>query len=170
LQDVNQVDGAESFISSQLHDIEYNGELNRAAQQGAKFALLLSMLEQNTLFRPHIAADDAENPASDIPSLSHYRSARLAANSDYWHEVVQTENYIQSGELQNARLWLAMHPEPLSLMNDAKQIPQEVLENCALATRQRIEKSKLNEVAQDPTSLFDILSELDQTEPIAASV
>jgi len=47
---------------AQLHDIEYNGELNRAHHQGAKFALLLSMLEPKyALFRPHIAPDPKSN-------------------------------------------------------------------------------------------------------------
>ncbi|MGO4893755.1 VC2046/SO_2500 family protein [Flavobacterium sp. W21_SRS_FM6] len=169
MQNVNSTIEFGSVFSEQLRDIEYNGELNRAAQQGAKFALLLSMLEQNILFRPHIAADEAQSPASDIPSLSHYRRAPLAANVDYWQEVVHTERFIQRGELQNARLWLAMHPEPLSLFNDAKHIPDEVLENCALTTRQRVKPGNNSGVAQDPTKLFDLLAGINQTEPIATS-
>lgn len=165
MQDVNHVQGAEPTIGAQLHDIEYNGELNRATHQGAKFALLLSMLEQNALFRPHIAPDPKVELASDIQNLSHYRSAPMAPTSAYWHEVVQTEHFIQAGELDNAKLWLAMHPEPLSLLNDAKHIPEEVLDNCSLVVRQRLEKVKISELPQDPTGLYDILQDIEQSQP-----
>lgn len=165
MQDVNQVQSAEPIISARLHDIEYNGELNRATQQGAKFALLLSMLEQNALFRPHIAADPKVELASDMQSLSYYRSAPISATSAYWHKVVQTEHFIQAGELDNAKLWLAMHPEPLSLLNDAKHIPQEVFENCSLAVRHRFATANSNEVQQEPAGLYDILQEIEQSQP-----
>lgn len=158
-----------ALFSRALPDLEYNGELNRATQQGAMFALLLSMLEQNILFRPHIAPDQEPELTAEIASLSHYRSIPLAANSSYWQEVEQTEHFIQGGDLQNAKLWLAMHPEPLSLFNDAKKIPSEVLENCALSVRQRATTTTMAELPQDPPGLYDILQDLNQSHPHQAS-
>ena len=38
----------------QLADFEYSGSLNKATAQGAKFALLMAMLEADCLQRPYI--------------------------------------------------------------------------------------------------------------------
>lgn len=170
---MSQIDAASEtggLLTRQLDDLEYNGALNHATGQGAKFALLLSMLEQNALYRPHIAADDKVEPFPDIQAISYYRPLPLAANSSYWQEVVQTEHFIQTGELQNAKLWLVMHPEPLSLLNDAKHIPQVILENCAYSVRQRAEKNNPTDIPQDATGLYDILADINRVEPIQVQV
>jgi beta-glucosidase/6-phospho-beta-glucosidase/beta-galactosidase len=162
LQNVDSTPESGSVFTEQLRDIEYNGGLNHATGQGAKFALLLAMLEQNAMLRPTIAKDDddvQDKYQSDLVGLSFYRSAPLAADEQYWSQVSATEGYIQSGELANAKLWLAMHPEPLSLHNDAKHISDEIIENCALPVRERLKQSQ-KQFTQDATGLYDILQDI----------
>ena len=163
LQNVDSTPESGSVFSEQFRDLEYNGELNQATAHGAKFALLLAMLEQNSLLRPTIAKDEdrAEDKyQNDIAALSFYRSAPLAADQQYWSKVTLTENFIQSGELENAKLWLTMHPEPLSLYNDALHIPEAILENCALHVRERLKQAQQKQFEQDATGLYDILQDV----------
>lgn len=162
MQNVDSTPESGSVFTEQLRDIEYNGGLNHATGQGAKFALLLAMLEQNPMLRPTIAKDDEEvqdKYQKDIAGLSFYRSAALAADEQYWDKVKFTEGYIQRGELHNAKLWLAMHPEPLSLFNDAKHISDDIIENCALPVRERLKQSQ-KQFTQDVTGLYDILQNI----------
>ena len=164
---VSQVDSTSDptrLFSHSLDDHEYNGALNQAAAQGAKFALLLAMLEQNSLLRPGIASDDDQAPdyyQTQLALLSHYRTPALAADDSYWSKVMATQHYIQQGETANARLWLTLHPEPLSLRNDAHFIDEEVIENCALAVRQRLQHAQAKRFKQDASILYDILQKVN---------
>ena len=169
MQNVDSTPESGSVFNEQLRDIEYNGVLNHATGQGANFALLLAMLEQNTLLRPSIGKDDdtQDNLQGQLAGLSHYRSPPLAADEQYWSLVTSTQHFIQGGELDNARLWLAMHPEPLSLHNDALHIPDEVLENCSLLVRERLKNQQAKEFKQDATGLYDILQDI-QSQHVAA--
>jgi hypothetical protein len=170
LQNVDSPPESGSVFTEQLRDIEYNGALNHATGQGAKFALLLAMLEQNTLLRPSMAKDDDSaqlDQQSLLAGLSYYRAAPLAADEQYWSLVTNTEGYIHNGDLDNARLWLAMHPEPLSLHNDALHIPEEIIENCSLVVRERLKKTQQKQFSQDATVLYDILQGLSPQEVAA---
>lgn len=151
-------------FSHSLDDLEYNGALNQATGQGAKFALLLAMLEQNSLLRPGIASDTdntADYYQTQLALLSHYRKPALAADESYWSKAVATQHYIHQGETANARLWLSMHPEPLSLRNDVHFIDEEVIENCALIVRQRLQTAQQKRFEQDVTILYDILQDVN---------
>ena len=69
--------------------------------------------------------------------------------------------------IDNARLWLAMHPEPLSLNNDALHIAEEIIENCSLVVRERLKKTQQKQFSQDATVLYDILQGLSPQEVAA---
>lgn len=170
MQNVDSPPESGSVFTEQLRDIEYNGVLNHATGEGAKFALLLAMLEQNTLLRPSMAKDDDSaqlSEQSQLAGLSYYRAAPLAADEHYWSLVTNTEHFIQSGDIDNARLWLAMHPEPLSLHNDALHIPEEIIENCSLVVRERLKTTQQKQFNQDATVLYDILQGLSPQEVAA---
>ena len=153
----------EAFLS---RDYELNGTINRAAGEGAKFALILAMLEQDCTHRPHLEKSEALNQNPKIDNdFNYYRSNPLSANAQYWQTCQQTSQLIHSGELHSAKLWLAMHPEPLSQYNKLDAINADVITNCSLNTQTRIRQAKEKVVNVDETGLYDILQQL---QPLSA--
>lgn len=154
---------AQALLSS---DYELNGTINRAASEGAKFALLLAMLEQDCTHRPQIEKTQELSPISEGESnLHYYRCPPLSVNNTYWQTSQHTSQLIYRGQLHSAQLWLAMHPEPLSQHNKANAIDEDVIANCSLNTQRRLQASEEKVVKLDETVLYDILQEL---EPISA--
>jgi hypothetical protein len=154
---------AKASLSS---DYELNGTINRAASEGAKFALILAMLEQNCIHRPHLEKSKVLAQSSQVNSdINHYRSNPLSVNDTYWQTCQHTSQLIHSRQLHSAHLWLAMHPEPLSLHNTPDLIGEEVIANCSINTQNRIQQAKHNVLKVDETGLYDILQEL---EPVSA--
>ncbi len=143
-------------------DRELNGEVNRAANQGAKFSLLMAMLEPNHLYRPKIENPEHLQPDNhaQLPS-HHYRSCPLGMNQQGWAKLDQTSRLIGMGLTQSAQLWLAMHPEPLSQFNDNSQLPVEVKVNCSFQAQSRLHNNMDNEIQTDETALFDILQSIE---------
>ena len=153
----------EALLSS---DYELNGTLNRAASEGAKFALILAMLEQDCTHRPHLAKSKELNQNAEIDNnLTHYRNSPLSANDQYWQTCQQTSQMFNSGQLHSAHLWLAMHPEPLSQYNKSDAINADIITNCSLNTQTRIREARENMVSVNEIGLYDILQQL---EPITA--
>ena len=154
---------AATFISSS--DFELNGEINRASQQGAKFALLVAMLEPNALHRPRFGeSEPSEYYQGKNPELYHYRRSSLMAKSEYWQGADNPAKLIRSGHIASAQLWLAMHPEPLSLHNDAAHIDEDIMNNATVFAQSRLKKEALADIQVDETGLFDILDELKATQ------
>ena len=56
---------SDALLSS---DYELNGTINRAASEGAKFALILAMLEQDCIHRPHLGKSKElnQNPELEV--------------------------------------------------------------------------------------------------------
>ena len=149
----------EALFSS---DYELNGTINRAMSEGAKFALILAMLEQDSMHRPHLEAPKETNQISEVEkNLNHYRANPLSANDTYWQTCQHTSQLIHNGQLHSAQLWLAMHPEPLSQHNKADAINEEVFANCNINTQTRMQQATQSVVKIDETGLYDILQELE---------
>ena len=150
---------SEALLSS---DYELNGTINRAASEGAKFALMIAMLEQNCVHRPHIekAQELNQNPKLDS-AINHYRNNPLSVNDTYWQTCQHTSQLIHDGQLHSAQLWLAMHPEPLSQYNKPDAINEEIITNCSINTQNRIQQAKEKVVKIDETGLYDILQQLE---------
>jgi hypothetical protein len=143
-------------------DYELNGTINRAASEGAKFALILAMLEQDCTHRPHIEKHKDINQTPRVESdLNYYRSSPLSANDTYWQTSQHTSQLIHGGQLLSAHLWLAMHPEPLSQYNKSDVIDEAVIANCSINTQTRLKQAEQNELKVDETVLYDILQELE---------
>lgn len=155
-----------SPVSSQL-DLEFCGSLNRASSQGAKFALLLSMLQQNYLERPSVARpnnarQDDSPPTDDIAGLSLYPKVPLSARIQDWQYADTASAIMHNDGIKSAHLWLAMHPQPLSLHNDVCVIDEDVLANCDIHTQQR-HKNDVEleqEIEVDETGLYDLLQQI----------
>ena len=154
------VDSQSVETQSRVFDRELNGELNRASAQGAKFALLLAMLEQDYLHRPKLIESDSEdddNGANSVSSICHYPPTPLKVESQHWTQANYASEVINKESIVSAHLWLIMHPQPLSLHNNAYTIGEDVLVNCDLHTQQRHRISEDNNLQVDETGLYDIL-------------
>lgn len=148
-------------IESQLplaHDYELNGTVNRAANEGAKFALLLAMLEQSCIHRPHLEKpDDAHHALLNEPPPHYYRVSPLSAGKEYWQTCQHTSQLVHSNQLHGMKLWLAIHPEPLSQHNNPQEIDSEIIANCSISAQNRIQQGASKQIAVDETRLYDIL-------------
>lgn len=149
----------EALLSS---DYELNGTINRAAGEGAKFALIMAMLEQDCIHRPHLEKPKELNHIPNVESdINHYRGNPLSVNDTYWQTCKHTSQLIHNGQLHSAHLWLAMHPEPLSQHNKPDVIDDEVIANCSVNTQARMQQAKEKVMHVDETGLYDILQQLD---------
>ena len=152
----------EALLSS---DYELNGTVNRAASEGAKFTLMMAMLEQECIHRPRIQTSKQINQGAEVNEevnhdFHHYRRSPLSANDSYWQTCQQTRQLIHSGQLHSAQLWLAMHPEPLSQYNQSDKIGEDVIANCSINTQTRMQMAKEKIVHVDEIGLFDMLQQL----------
>jgi hypothetical protein len=153
LDSVNTNQSANNAITEALllNDYELNGTINRAASEGAKFTLMMAMLEQECIHRPHIEASKQINQMVGVENdLHHYRTIPLSAN-----ELMHT------GQLLSAQLWLAMHPEPLSQYNQSYKIDKNVIANCSINTQTRMQQANEKVIKVDETGLYDILHTLE---------
>lgn len=145
-------------------DLEWSGKVNRSLGQGRSFALLLSMLESNTVHRVRVATDDEYSSLSDSGLKSMYRTAPLATSDKDWQlSDIGRQTFLANQT--DGMLFQAMHPQPLSLYNDAQKIPAEVHQNCSFNTQQRLKSHQQNPVDANPTLLYDVLEDI-QSSPV----
>lgn len=149
---------AEALLGS---DYELNGTINRAASEGAKFALILAMLEQDCTHRPQIDKPKQQDSLEALKALNYYRSSPLSANDTYWQTCHHTNELIHQGQLSSAHLWLAMHPEPLSQLNNPDEIDEDIIANCSVNAQARLHQAKQKVMQVDETGLYDILQRLE---------
>jgi hypothetical protein len=146
-------------------DREFSGEINRASAQGAKFALLLAMLDQDVLHRPKLLAGDADDKESatskELSALSHYPFTPLKAETQHWQQAKIASDTVHQADIKRAKLWLLMHPQPLSLYNDPKRLDDEVVANCDMHTQQRLQDAANTDINVDETGLYDILQGME---------
>ncbi|WJG10998.1 VC2046/SO_2500 family protein [Aliiglaciecola sp. LCG003] len=144
-----------------IHDLEWSGSVNRSLGHGGKFALLMSMLEGDFLNRPEIIetqdSDPKTDPLANLRGL--YRSPALQATVADW-QLADTGAKMFQRKPYDAVLWNALHPQPLSMRDDAKHIEAEVLANCGLSTQQRLSGQAAKIIQVDETKLYDVLNQL----------
>lgn len=145
---------------------ERSGVLARASSQGALFSLYLAMQQHSTAEPFEI---EAATPAEDgigsieaqLASLNHYKRSSLSANEEEWKYMRIYSNLLFK-DSESARLFLHMKPLPLSQTDNAKRLPDDVVENCSLAAQKRLKKHYANTVKEDNTILYDILLAQDE--------
>ena len=143
-------------------DAELSGRLSSAAGQGAQFALLLAMLEQNVLHRPNYAKSEDTLVAADkdFPErLNNYPPVSLSATSTHFACADVANRLFRDGESRNAQLWLAMHPDPLSMYNDPSRIDDEVVQNCDLPTQTYLQIPRPSDIPVDATLMLDVIEQ-----------
>ncbi|MFT4995254.1 MAG: hypothetical protein ACI965_002303 [Paraglaciecola sp.] len=146
-----------------VSDREFSGQINQATGQGAKFALLLAMLEQDLLHRPKLlASETAKNIHADtFTKASYYPSTPLKPDGQHWANANSPGENIAKNSIRSAHLWLLMHPQPLSLHNDANRLDDDIVANCDIHTQQRLQALSKPDIAVDETRLYDILQGME---------
>lgn len=150
-------------INPASQDLEFSGQLNRASHQGANFALLLASLQQDVLARPHVGkgSEPSNQQVDDIQS--NYPEIHLQTYAQDWPLADTTTHILHSDGIRGAQLWLAMHPQPLSLHNDPFHIDDDIYANCDSHTQTRYSQTEAeagNEIVVDETGIFDLLEEI----------
>lgn len=144
-----------------IADAELSGEVNRSIGQHAKFALMLAMLQPDVLARPHFECTtwDADNVIPEALAASAYPKTPLHTSTEDIEVLLATSSLMQSNP-SDAMLWQTMHPEPLSLFNDAKRLADEVVYNASYHTQKQLQSPSASELETDATGLYDILEAL----------
>ncbi|HBL22116.1 MAG TPA: hypothetical protein DDZ29_14920 [Alteromonas mediterranea] len=148
---------------------ERSGVLARASTQGALFSLYLAMQQHSTAAPFEIEAADSELSQkagidTELTSLSHYRRSSLAANESEWKNM-DVMSALVAEDFSTARLYLNMNPAPLAQTDDAKRLPDDVIDNCSLAAQKRIKKQYNNTMKEDNTLLYDMLATKETQDP-----
>ncbi|WP_026374757.1 VC2046/SO_2500 family protein [Aestuariibacter salexigens] len=140
-------------------DAELSGRLAKAAGRGAEFSLILAMLEQNVLYRPSFASDSDEVVTDPhFPQrLNHYPPVSLKADATHFSKANVTNRLFSQSQVKNAQLWLAMHPDPLSMFNDPSRIDDEVIHNCDFATQRHLKLPEHAKIDVDYTKMLDVV-------------
>lgn len=147
----------------ELHP-EFNGTVAAALSQSdgaALFALYMAMQNPDASAQPYVFSVPTDHHVSK--PVSDYPASHLAATADDWVSSATLTSLIQQGHIDSARLWQAMHPQPLAVKNDPKHLSAEVVSNCALYTQQRLQAGTGRQaVHEDPLQLLNVLDALHQ--------
>lgn len=136
--------------------------LARASSQGALFSLYLAMQQHSVAepFEIEAATSDFEIQNSieaQLAALNHYKRPSLSVNENEWTDMDVHSNLVAT-DFESARLYLSMKPAPLAQTDDAKRIPNDVVDNCSLATQKRLKRQYANAFKEDNTLLYEIIS------------
>lgn len=142
-------------------DSELNGSLNKAASasNGAAFALLLAMLQQDLLDRPRLSESPKETQSiSALPDKA--PDVPLKAESQHWQFEAQHAGYIHQQQMASARLWHCLHPAPLSVFNDSKRLNDDIVENTSWHCREKLKGKGSQRIETDETELLDVIEKV----------
>jgi hypothetical protein len=148
-------------LISESKDFEYSGQINRNTGQQATFQLMMAMLEQDVLARRKIEKNEeqTDHNISALDYLSHYPVVPLSTSEREWALLKQSK-LITDTNPSDGNLFQAMHPHPLSIYNDVKRIPDDILYNCDFYTQKRVRSIQSEEFAIDETGLLNILESI----------
>lgn len=147
-----------SLPISVKQDLEWSGALVQSVGDGAKFALLLSMMAPDVLTRPSIHAQQ-ESEAVTAGLKSDYPQQPLSASERHWRQAAVAGKTLQHS-VADAQLWHTMHPQPLSVYDDNKRIDDSVIANCDIHTQRRLNTPPDSSITVDETQLYDVLNAL----------
>ena len=141
---------------------ELTGRLNRASGQGAVFSLYLAIQMQPGAVHPGYtqAPEKPVDEAAFLQQLNQYRRPPLATGAAHLAALAYSSELVAREDVAGMHLWQAMHPDPLSAVNDADKIPPEVMVNCSLPTqlRQYQDASQYTSKSCDETLLDEVIA------------
>ena len=140
---------------------ESSGILANASKQGALFSLYMAMFEHGLADPFRIESPKLEETHhSELDSLNHYRRPKLQATKSDWN-AMHVLSQLMSSDIETARLYQAMYPQPLAQTDDKNRLPDDVINNSTLGAQKRIKNLCNNVVQEDNTLLYDIISNAD---------
>ncbi|MEW9796851.1 VC2046/SO_2500 family protein [Alteromonas sp. CYL-A6] len=140
--------------------LEWQGKFADAAGNGALFSLYLSLQYGANVGRPSITPVAEARVTDDrFPErLNTYRRPPLKASDSSFRASHQKSSLLNSRHSRDVLLLETCCPEPLSMYNDHKRIPDDVLANCSLATRQRLQQA-MPVLEEDNTLLEEVIEQ-----------
>ncbi len=140
---------------------ESSGILANASTQGALFSLYMAMFEHGLADPFRIESPKHETTKqSELDSLNYYRRPRLQASESDWN-TMHVLSQLVSSDVETARLYQAMYPQPLAQTDDKNRLLDDVINNSTLGAQKRIKNLYNNVIQEDNTMLYDIISNSD---------
>nr|WP_269468663.1 VC2046/SO_2500 family protein [Alteromonas sp. ASW11-130] len=137
--------------------MEWQSKLAESVNSKALFALYLAMHSQPGLSNVTFQSDSNVVPQFDVTSLNHYRRAPQACSEKSVDRLNVTSNLMHENDISGVLLWQSMHPDPLSIVDNAKKLPPDVKSNCSYITQQLLAQKIHNAIEVDETRLDDIV-------------
>ncbi|MBE1298916.1 MAG: hypothetical protein GJ680_03260 [Alteromonadaceae bacterium] len=150
-----------------IRKAEFNSDVSSTLRKGGQvdFALLLAMMQQDVTQRLALKeAEEEQAPVGLIPieQFNFYPEVPLSAKPEHYKIQSEFANAVNKNDLKTAHLLACMHPTPLSLNNDAKKIPDEVIANCEVHTQLRMMKAISETVDVDETMLYEQIKQTQE--------
>ncbi len=144
-------------------DSEFKGAISKALSSQGKheFALLLAMLQQDITKTLKISSEEEVEKDSrdlELESINFYPKTPLVAEEKHWLQQQHVTQAAASLDFATIRLMQSMFPTPLALQNDPAHIPEDVLANCDVFCQKRMAGEKMEELPEDGTLLYDVVS------------
>lgn len=154
-----------------IRKAEFNSEVSSTLRKSGQvdFALLLAMMQQDVTQRLALQESEQEQaPVGLLPieQFNFYPEVPLSAKPEHYKIQSEFANSVNRNDLKTAHLLACMHPTPLSLHNDAKKIPDEVIANCEVHTQMRMMQAKTESIDVDETMLYE---QIKQTQEMGLS-
>ncbi|OHU86575.1 MULTISPECIES: VC2046/SO_2500 family protein [Pseudoalteromonas] len=114
----------------------------------ADFSMLLAMLSQDALEFSQFHLPESELNEADLSELALKKELQIGpqqalAPETYDMSIGQNNaSRLAQSSLTTLKLQQCLSPEPLAIRNDKTHIPLEVVDNCEIAVRKRLESIK----------------------------
>ncbi|GEB73220.1 hypothetical protein PC2016_1177 [Pseudoalteromonas carrageenovora] len=163
-----------------ITESQLNSKLNNSVHENRRgeFALLLAMLSHDALdfSQFHLPKTEIDSTATSEDSLRKKFGAgpkQSLAPGEFdmligqFNAALISEHGAQAG-MKSIKLNQYLKPEPLTIRDDDKHIPLNVLDNCEIAVRRRI-KSEYTQLANPPidaSAFYDSLNDDSIHQPL----
>lgn len=151
-----------------IRETQLDSALNHSVHQGRRsdFAMMLSMLSQDALDFGQFHLPTSEVEANDKSEAALKKELQIGPQKPLAPEtfdmLVSEENafIVQHFGMTAMQLKECLMPEPLAVRDDKKHIPLNVLDNCELAVRRKIQKTAVykNAIPMDAAGFYDQLA------------
>ncbi|NMH58470.1 VC2046/SO_2500 family protein [Alteromonas ponticola] len=147
----------DSVQSAQPENIEWQGKLAASVHSKSLFSLYLAMHSQPGASHLSFQVKADAPQQFDVTSLNHYRRAPCASSEKSVGCLNVTGRLVQQQDLKGVLLWQSMHPDPLSVVDNANKIPPDVKTNCSYLTQRLLSHQLSQSIEVDETRLADIV-------------
>lgn len=151
-----------------INEWQLNGRLNLALQHQywADFALHLALLSPDVREHAAFCFQDTTSPIP-APSLAEQFGCRVERDPGCQEHDVERlaaqQQALLAGGMASLRLQTLLQPVPTVIRHDAQKISADVADNLELHTIRHLQQTMSASLEPDPTMLFDVLEQLNQS-------